>query len=83
MDNRQMKAALDCMTDWLSHPMELGKAPAEIECTGSFEAYEMTYYIFKYKKEGGGEWLVGVSGGYEDGELDNCGHTFSEMEEYK
>ncbi len=82
MDNRQMKAALDCMTDWLSHPMELGKTPAEIECTGSFEAYEMTYYIFKYKKESGGEWLVGVSGGYEDGELDNCGHTFSEMEEY-
>lgn len=80
MDERQMKAALENMTDWLSHPMELGKAPAEIECAGSFEAYEMTYYIFKYKKESGGEWLIGVSGGYGDGELENCGHTFSEME---
>lgn len=80
MDDRQMRAALKSMTDWLAHPMELGKAPAEIECAGSFEAYEMTYYIFKYKRESGGEWLVGVSGGYEDGELENCGHTFSEME---
>ena len=82
MDERQKKAALESMIRWLSHPMELGKAPAEIECAGSFEAYEMTYYIFKYKKESGGEWLIGVSGGYDDGELDNCGHTFSEMEEY-
>lgn len=82
MDDRQIRAALKSMTDWLSHPMELGKAPAEIECAGSFEAYEMTYYIFKYKKESGGEWLIGVSGGYEGDELENCGHTFSEMEEY-
>lgn len=82
MDERQMKAALESMTDWLAHPMELGKAPAEIECAGSFEAYEMTYYIYKYKRESGGEWLIGVSGDYEDGGLDNCGHTFSEMEEF-
>lgn len=82
MDERQKNAALESMIGWLSHPQELGKAPAEIECAGSFEAYEMRYYIFKYKRETGGEWLVGVSGGYEDGEIDNCGHTFSEMEEY-
>ncbi len=82
MDERQKKAALESMISWLSHPMELGKAPAEIECTGSFEAYEMTYYIFKYKRETHGEWLIGVSGGYEGGGLDNCGHTFSEMEKY-
>lgn len=82
MDERQKDAALESMISWLSHPMELGAAPAEIECAGSFEAYEMTYYIYKYKRESGGEWLIGVSGGYEDGELDNCGHTFSEMEEF-
>lgn len=82
MDERQKDAALESMISWLSHPMELGAAPAEIECAGSFEAYEMTYYIYKYKRESGGEWLIGVSGGYEDGEFDDCGHTFSEMEEF-
>lgn len=42
----------------------------------------MTYYLFKYRAEAGGAWLLGVCGGYEGDGLEHCGHVFSEMEEY-
>lgn len=78
----QKKAAKEAMISWLSHPQELGKAPAKIECACEFELNGMRYYIFKYKKGLLGKWLLGVCGGYEGDELENCGHVFSEMEEY-
>ena len=82
MNQKQMNAAKNEMIGWLSHPAELGKAPSKIECTGEFDLYDMHYYIFKYKKGLFGKWLLGVAGGYEGEELENCGHTFSEMQEY-
>ncbi len=82
MNSKQMKAAQESMTEWLSHPQELGKAPAKIECTGNIELHGMTYYIFRYRKSALGRWLLGVCGGYETDELEHCGHVFSEMEEY-
>ncbi|MCH5204228.1 MAG: DUF4261 domain-containing protein [Oscillospiraceae bacterium] len=82
MNKEQLNAATEDMIEWLSHPAELGKAPAKIECAGEFDLYEMHYYIFKYKKSMLGKWLLGVCGGYEENELENCGHVFSEMEEY-
>lgn len=82
MNMEQRKAAQQEMIGWLTHPQELGKAPAKIECAGTFTLYEMTYYIFKYKKSLWGKWLLGVCGGYEGDSLDHCGHVFSQMEEY-
>lgn len=83
MNTEQMKAAEKSMLEWLSHPQELGKAPAKIECTGSFERHEMRYYIFRYKRRTLGKWLLGVCGGYEDDGLEHCGHVFSEMQPYQ
>ena len=82
MNSEQMKAAQESMTEWLSHPQELGKTPVKIECTGDLELNGMTYYLFRYKKNALGKWLLGVCGGYEKDELEHCGHVFSEMEEY-
>ena len=82
MNKEQLNAATEAMIEWLAHPAELGKAPAKIECAGEFDLHEMHYYIFKYKKSALGKWLLGICGGYEDGELEHCGHVFSEMEEY-
>lgn len=82
MNTEQMKAAKESMVEWLSHPQELGKAPFKIECAGTFDLYEMRYYIFKYKKSLKDKWLLGVCGGYEGDGLENCGHVFSEMKEY-
>lgn len=82
MNNEQLNAATEAMIGWLAHPSELGDIPVEIECTGEFELHELHYYIFKYKREVGGKWLLGVCGGYEEGELEHCGHVFSEMQEY-
>ena len=53
------------MKEWLAHPQELGKAPARIECTGTFELHGLRYYLFRYKKTLLGSWLLGVCGGYE------------------
>lgn len=83
MNTEQMKAAEKSMREWLSHPQELGKAPAKIECTGSFTLHEMRYYIFRYKRRALGKWLLGVCGGYEDDGPDHCGHVFSEMQPYR
>lgn len=83
MNTEQMKAAEKSMLEWLSHPQELGKAPAKIECTGSFTLHEMQYYIFRYKRQALGRWLLGVCGGYEDDGPEHCGHVFSEMQPYR
>lgn len=83
MGTQQMESAEEALTQWLSHPQELGKAPAKIECAGSFDLHDMKYYMFKYKKNFLGKWLLGVCGGYEGDSLEHCGHVFSEMKEYK
>ena len=82
MNNKQVTAAQESMIKWLSNPQELGKAPSKIECVGQFEYNDMQYYIFKFKTGILGKWLVGVSGGFEDDDLEPCGHTFSEMKNY-
>lgn len=83
MNQNQYESALSDMTSWLAHPQELGKEPAKIELAGEFDYEELHYYIFRYKKSPRGKWLLGVCGGYEEDSSENCGHTFSEMEEYK
>lgn len=82
MNNKQLQNATEEMISWLSHPQELGKAPAKIECAKEFDYGGLHYYIFKYKKTALGKWLLGVCGGYEENELVHCGHVYSEMEEY-
>lgn len=83
MNEIQMRAACEAMTAWLSHPQELGRAPAKIECAGELDLYDMHYYIFRYKKTSMGKWLIGVCGGYEGDGTEHCGHVFSEMEPYE
>lgn len=78
----QQEAARTAMIKWLANPAELGKQPKKIEYAGEFMLHGLIYYIFRYKKSALGKWLVGVSGGYEQGEMENCGHVFSEMQPY-
>nr|WP_300831467.1 DUF4261 domain-containing protein [uncultured Acetatifactor sp.] len=82
MNQKQMNAAMESLSEWLAHPAELGKAPAKIECAGEFDLHDLHYYIFRYKKSRMGKWLLGVCGGYEGDGLEHCGHVFSEMEDY-
>ena len=81
MEN-QMQSALRAMSAWLADEHELGGPPAKIECAGEFDLHGFHYYMFKYKKNLLGKWLLGVCGGYEPGETEHCGHVFSEMEAY-
>jgi len=80
----QQDAAKNEMIRWLSHPSELGKKPATIECTAEFDYSEMKYYVFKFKKKlFDSKWLLGVCGGYEGQSLEHCGHLFSDFNEYR
>lgn len=74
------KKAIDIMTNWLSHKNELGKKPVQIKAAGSFSYDDNTYVILKFKPGLLDKWQVGVCGFDEEGE--ECGHTFSEYEEY-
>lgn len=74
------KKAVEIMTRWLSHKNELGKKPARIKAAGSFSYDGGDYVILKFQPELFGQWQVGVVGFDEDG--NECGHTFSEYEEY-
>lgn len=78
----QAKAATAVMEEWLSHPDELGKAPAKLEIAGEFDLHGLHYYIFKFKKSILSSWKVAVCGGYEGEGLGHCGHIYSEMEAY-
>lgn len=82
MNKEQLNAAQEAMIEWLSDSHELGKKPAKIECAGEFNYNGMHYYIFKFKAGLFGKWLVGVCGGFEDDDLEPCGHIFSDMQEY-
>lgn len=79
----QKQAAMQSMIEWLADERELGQQPSKIEIAGEFDLHDMHYYIFKYKIEMLGEWLLGVCGGYEDpSDTEHCGHVFSEMQPY-
>ena len=81
--NNEIVNAMEELENWLADPTELGRKPAKIEYTASFEDEDgIKCMIFKFKKSFFGKWLLGVCGGYEDDELEHCGHVFSEMEEY-
>lgn len=83
MNKTQMCAALEAMTEWLSHPRELGSPPADIECAGEFDLRGLHYYIFRYRRADGEPWLIGVCGGYRGDGTEHCGHVFSAMEPYE
>lgn len=74
------KEAVEIMTKWLSHKNELGKKPAKIKAAETFFYDDNNYVIVKFKPDLFDKWQVGVVGFDEDGE--ECGHTFSEYEEY-
>ncbi len=82
MDEAQMNVAKASLSRWLMSSREVGKAPAKIECIGTFDMDNLTYYMFKFKKSTLGKWLLGVCGGFPYGELEHCGHVCSQMEEY-
>ena len=81
MGKKQKNAAQQEMVRWLSAPQELGRIPAQMECVGTFDMQELRYYIFRFKKELSGKWILGICGGYEGESLEHCGHIFRDEEE--
>ncbi len=82
MNTKQCEAAKKSMTEWLSHPQELGKEPYKIECAKEFDLYGLHYYIFRFKTSMLDKWKLAVCGGYEPDSLEHSGHIFSDMADY-
>ena len=72
--NNEIVNAMEELEKWLADPAELGRKPAKIEYTASFEDEDgIKCMIFKFKKSFFGKWLLGI--------VSESG-TFSEMKEY-
>ena len=72
--NNEIVNAMEELENWLADPAELGRKPAKIEYTASFEDEDgIKCMIFKFKKSFFGKWLLGI--------VSESG-TFSEMKEY-
>lgn len=66
--------SLQQLTNWLSHPNELGKKPSKVEFTKQFKDEEgIQCQIFKYKKSMFSKWYLAI--------VSESG-TFSEFKEY-
>ena len=82
MTVKQQEKALKEFVNWLKDSHELGREPVEIEIEEIFEFEGCEYAIFKFKKDKGDNWLVGVGGGFKNSSLDTPGHNWSEFEEF-
>ena len=82
MNKEQVNVAERELCQWLAHPMELGRIPAKIQCTGLVVYGGLLYYTFKFKKTFFGPWLLGYAGGFEGNDLRAEGQPFSQMQPY-
>ena len=59
--NNEIVNAMEELENWLADPTELGRKPAKIEYTASFEDEDgIKCMIFKFKKSFFGKWLLGI-----------------------
>jgi len=70
MSMLQMNAAAVELERWLSRKENAGKSPFATVCIGEFDRDGLHYYAFKYRPTFLGDWLLGVSGGYEGESLE-------------
>ena len=62
--NNEIVNAMEELENWLADPAELGRKPAKIEYTASFEDEDgIKCMIFKFKKSFFGKWLLGIVSG--------------------
>ena len=74
LESKEQEMLEEELENWLADPAELGRKPAKIEYTASFEDEDgIKCMIFKFKKSFFGKWLLGI--------VSESG-TFSEMKEY-
>ncbi len=62
MNNHQMEQGKIYLSGWLVENEMLKKSPAKIECAFEFDAFNVHYYVYKFKKSALGKWFVGVCG---------------------
>jgi hypothetical protein len=81
----EMLAASD-LSRWVSHPLELGVPPEEVELMGTFqveiEGRPEDVYLFRFREypkpwEAGEGWKAGIAGPYRDGQaIGSCWSAF-------
>jgi len=78
------------LSRWVSHEMELGVPPEEIELMGRFpvsvEGYTADAYLFRFREypkpwEPGEGWMAGTAGPFRDGEaIGSCWSAFEQWD---
>jgi hypothetical protein len=84
----EMLAASE-LSNWVSHPMEMGVPPEDVELMTTFKVETggrcEDAYLFRYREyprpwEPGGGWMAGIVGPYRDGQL--IGYCWSAFESW-
>lgn len=86
MDNKQKDIAKKSLCEWLSEREEMsGKPPEKIEYAFGLkddQNNDLIFHVFKFKKNAAGKYLIGIAGGFEDEESDDCSAIFSGFDEF-
>lgn len=86
MNDNQKNIAQKALCDWLAEQKGMsGKPPKKIEYAFALKDDEndnLIFYVFKFKKNAIGKWLIGVAGGFPDEESTDCTTIFSGLDEF-
>lgn len=63
-DCTQEALARSHLVQWLSHPLELGQPPTQIELSAAVRRGEASYFVFRFRARPGAGWEAGVAGPY-------------------
>lgn len=78
MNETQINIAQDELSEWLKEHGGLSGEPEFLLGMKEEELEDRIFFAFRYKKSAGGEWLLGVAGGFEDEDDLECPIAFGE-----
>ena len=81
--DKQRETAKKAMNRWIAANGKLGKVPFQTEYATEFDLHNLHYYVFRFQENMKSEWMLGVSGGYEEELQEENGHVFSAFQKYK
>lgn len=86
MNDAQKEIAQKALCDWLSARKEMnGKPPKKIEFMYALKDDEhdgLIFFVFKFKKNTVGKYLIGIAGGFENEQSKDCTAVFSGFDEF-
>lgn len=86
MNEKQKDIARKALCEWLAEQEEMdGKPPKKIEFAFALkddQNNDLIFFVFKFKKNALGKYLIGIAGGFPDEESTDCSAVFSGLDEF-